>query len=66
MVLDGSFPLWDEFFAAHDDGSVEWPKIDSFHHTKEQLQWFYDRGCTWKKSELPSVQDCKAPSLNLL
>lgn len=52
MILDGSFPLYNEFIDAHDDDQPEggWPKIDSYHHTPKQLQWFYDRGCTWKKS----------------
>jgi hypothetical protein len=53
MVLEGSFPLYNEFIDAHEDDKPEggWPKIDSYHHTEKQLQWFYDRGCTWKKSE---------------
>lgn len=51
MILDGSFPLYNEFIDAHDDDQPEggWPKIDSYHHTEKQLQWFYDRGCKWKK-----------------
>ena len=53
MVLDGSFALYNEFIDAHehDKPADGWPTIDSFHHTDAQLQWFYDRGCTWKKSE---------------
>jgi hypothetical protein len=53
MVLEGSFPLYNEFIDAHEDDKPEggWPKIDSYHHSEKQLQWFYDRGCTWKKSE---------------
>ncbi|KAJ9113859.1 hypothetical protein QFC19_000052 [Naganishia cerealis] len=53
MILDGSFPLYNEFFDAHEDDQPEggWPKFDSYHHTAKQLQWFYDRGCTWKKGQ---------------
>ena len=50
MVLAGSFPLYKEFFEAHAHEEPEggWPKVDSYHHTPSQLQWFYDRGCTWQ------------------
>ncbi|KAJ9101873.1 hypothetical protein QFC21_003213 [Naganishia friedmannii] len=56
MILDGSFPLYNEFIDAHVDDQPEggWPKIDSYHHTPKQLQWFYDRGCTWKKVNAPA------------
>jgi hypothetical protein len=50
MVLSGSFPLYKQFFEehAHEEPEGGWPKIDSYHHTPSQLQWFYDRGCEWK------------------
>lgn len=50
MVLEGSFSLYKEFFDSHDHDQPEggWPTYDSYHHTESQLQWFYDRGCTWK------------------
>jgi hypothetical protein len=53
MVLQGSFPLYNEFFEAHEHEAPEggWSWNDSYHHTPSQLQWFYDRGCTWKKIE---------------
>ena len=53
MVLEGSYPLYNEFFEAHEHEAPEggWKWIDSYHHTESQLQWFYDRGCTWKKVE---------------
>jgi len=53
MVLNGSFELYNEFFEAHEheqpaDG---WSFRDSHRHSESQLQWFYDRGCTWHKIE---------------
>jgi ectoine hydroxylase-related dioxygenase (phytanoyl-CoA dioxygenase family) len=53
MILQGSYPLYSEFFAAHEHeappGGWEWK--DSYHFTESQLKWFYDRGCEWKKVE---------------
>jgi len=48
MVLRGSFPLYKELFTTHSPPPEGWPTADSYHHTPEQLQWFYDRGCTWE------------------
>jgi ectoine hydroxylase-related dioxygenase (phytanoyl-CoA dioxygenase family) len=53
MVLENSLPLFSEFVAAHEHeapaGGWEWK--DSYHYTPSQLQWYYDRGCEWKKVE---------------
>jgi hypothetical protein len=51
MVLEGSFALFNEFFDEHEDQQPEggWPTEDFYPHTIEQIQWFYDRGCQWKK-----------------
>ena len=54
MVLENSLPLYNEYFETHGhlapEGGWEWK--DSYHFAQQdQLQWFYDRGCTWKKVE---------------
>jgi hypothetical protein len=53
MVLEGSLPLYNEFFESHEHQAPEggWDWKDSYHHKPEQLEWFYERGCTWKKVE---------------
>jgi ectoine hydroxylase-related dioxygenase (phytanoyl-CoA dioxygenase family) len=53
MVLEGSFPLYNEFFETHEhEAPAEgWTWRDSHHFTKEQEQWFLERGCKWKKVE---------------
>ncbi|WWC71969.1 uncharacterized protein I206_105928 [Kwoniella pini CBS 10737] len=53
LVLEGSFELYNEFFEIHDkDAPPEgWSWRDSFLPTNDQLQWFYDKGCKWKKIE---------------
>jgi len=53
MVLEGSFPLYNEFFETHEhEAPAEgWTWRDSHHFTSEQEKWFLDRGCTWKKVE---------------
>lgn len=53
MVLEGSFPLYNEFFETHEQDKPEagWTWRDSHHFTKEQEQWFLERGCKWKKVE---------------
>jgi len=53
MVLEGSFPLYNEFFETHEhEAPAEgWTWRDSHHFTPEQEKWFLDRGCTWKKVE---------------
>jgi len=53
MVLEGSFPLYTEFFETHEHEAPEggWSERDSYHFNEEQMQWFYDRGCKWKKIE---------------
>lgn len=55
MVLEGSLPLYNEYFETHEHLKPEggWGWRDSYHFNKvdDQLQWFYDRGCTWKKVE---------------
>jgi hypothetical protein len=50
-VLEGSFALYTEFFEAHDhekpaDG---WSWNDGHGYDERHMQWFYDRGCKWKK-----------------
>jgi len=55
MVLEGSLPLYNEYFETHEKEFMPkegWTWRDSYHFAAEgQLQWFYDRGCTWKKVE---------------
>ena len=53
MVLEGSFPLHNEFFETHEDDAPAdgWSLLDSYHYTEKQLEWFYERGCKWKKIE---------------
>jgi len=53
MVLEDSMPLYNEFFETHEDEAPEggWGWRDSYHFKESQLQWFYDRGCKWKKVE---------------
>ncbi|KAK6909542.1 hypothetical protein I203_103563 [Kwoniella mangroviensis CBS 8507] len=53
LVLEGSFQLYNEFFETQEqDAPPEgWSWRDSFVPTDEQMQWFYDRGCKWKKIE---------------
>ncbi|WVW86105.1 hypothetical protein I302_108144 [Kwoniella bestiolae CBS 10118] len=53
MVLEGSFELYNEFFETHEqDAPPEgWSWRDSFVPSDEQIQWFYDRGCKWRKVE---------------
>lgn len=53
MVLEGSFPLYNEFFETHEHEAPEggWKWIDSYHFTADQVQWFMDKGCKWKKVE---------------
>ncbi|GFZ48428.1 hypothetical protein JCM24511_06176 [Saitozyma sp. JCM 24511] len=51
VVLDGSLPLFAEYFACHDAPDGGWPQADWFRHSEETLQWFYDRGCKWVKVE---------------
>ena len=56
MVLEGSFELYNAFFESHEDDAPPggWDEKDSYQFKKEQLQWFYDRGCTWRKIEAGS------------
>jgi hypothetical protein len=51
MVLEGSLPLYNEFFETHDPPANGWSWKDNYVHTKEQVQWFLDRGCKWVKVE---------------
>lgn len=53
MVLEGSFQLYNQFFESHEDDAPPggWSWKDSYHYKTEQLQWFYDRGCKWRKIE---------------
>lgn len=53
MVLNGSLPLYNEFFESHEADAPPggWTFRDSHHFTEAQLQWFYDRGCKWHKVE---------------
>jgi ectoine hydroxylase-related dioxygenase (phytanoyl-CoA dioxygenase family) len=51
VVLDGSLPLFAEYFACHDAPDGGWPQADWFRLSEETLQWFYDRGCKWVKVE---------------
>lgn len=51
MVLDGSYQLFNDFFAAHPQlkGPDGWSDMDFFAMPDEVMQWFYDRGCVWRK-----------------
>jgi hypothetical protein len=51
MVLDGSFTLYNEFFDSHKYQAPEggWNPVDFHSFSTEDLHWFYERGCTWKK-----------------
>lgn len=53
MVLENSLPLFNAFFESHEDDAPPegWTMKDSYHFKESQLQWFYDRGCKWKKVE---------------
>lgn len=54
MVLEGSTPLFEQFFKEHQDLMPEggWNTGDWYDHKNDSsLQWFYDRGCKWKKVE---------------
>jgi hypothetical protein len=52
-VLDGSFGLFNEFFETHEHEAPEggWSLRNNHHYTDSQLQWFFDRGCSWIKVE---------------
>lgn len=53
MVLEGSFPLYNEFFETHENEAPAegWTWRDSHHFEEHQIKWFLERGCTWKKVE---------------
>ncbi|WWC88322.1 uncharacterized protein L201_003230 [Kwoniella dendrophila CBS 6074] len=54
MILDGSFPLYKQYFEEHEHlkpSADGWNWIDSYSYPEETLQWFYDKGCKWKKLE---------------
>lgn len=53
MVLQNSFPLYNEFFETHEHQAPPggWLWRDSYHFTSEQIDWFLAKGCTWKKIE---------------
>ena len=53
MVLEGSLPLYNEFFETHENEAPPsgWDWKDSYHHTPKQVEWFLERGCKWKKVE---------------
>ena len=51
MVLEGSLPLYTEFFETHDPPAAGWSWRDNYVHTEAQVKWFTDRGCKWVKVE---------------
>lgn len=51
MVLEGSLALFNQFFETHTPPDGGWTTHDSHHFSEEDMQWFYDRGCTWLKVE---------------
>jgi len=53
MVLENSLPLFNAFFESHEDDAPPegWSMKDSYPFSEKQLEWFYERGCTWKKVE---------------
>ncbi|WVF69116.1 hypothetical protein IAT40_003890 [Kwoniella sp. CBS 6097] len=52
-VLEGSLPLYNEFFDTHADQKPAegWSWKDSHSFTEKDLEWFYARGCKWHKIE---------------
>ncbi|KAK8858894.1 hypothetical protein IAR55_003125 [Kwoniella newhampshirensis] len=53
MVLEGSTPLYSEFFEAHIDQRPAdgWSWMDGHGFSPEDLKWFEARGCKWRKVE---------------
>jgi hypothetical protein len=53
MVLEGSTALFEEYFRTHEERmpAEGWPTADWWGHDEAHLDWFYERGCTWKKVE---------------
>ncbi|KAL3965648.1 phytanoyl- dioxygenase protein [Purpureocillium lilacinum] len=51
-VLNGSAPLFEQYFKEHTQPDGGWIKRDLFDWTDEQLQWFKDRGCEWMKPNM--------------
>ncbi|GMK59661.1 hypothetical protein CspeluHIS016_0802670 [Cutaneotrichosporon spelunceum] len=53
MVLEGSTSLFEEYFRTHEHLMPEegWPTVNWWMHEAAHLDWFYARGCTWKKVE---------------
>ncbi|WRT66716.1 uncharacterized protein IL334_003679 [Kwoniella shivajii] len=53
MVLDGSFPLYNQYFDEHEHlkPSDGWNWMDSFAYPEETLKWFEEKGCKWIKIE---------------
>ncbi|KAK6907864.1 hypothetical protein I203_101865 [Kwoniella mangroviensis CBS 8507] len=53
MILDGSFPLYNQYFEEHQHlkPSDGWDWRDSYSYPEETLEWFYSKGCKWVKIE---------------
>lgn len=53
MVLESSLPLYATFFDTHPElePTEGWPERDFFMFREEDIKWFEERGCKWKKVE---------------
>ena len=53
MVLEGSFSLYSQFFEEHEGDAPPqgWSWRDNHQFSEKDLEWFYERGCKWKKIE---------------
>lgn len=51
-VMDGTAPLFEQYFSEHAAPEGGWTKRDGFDWTDETLQWFKDRGSTWLKPSM--------------
>lgn len=53
MVLESSLPLYATFFDTHPElePTEGWPERDFFMFREEDIKWFEEPGCKWKKVE---------------
>jgi hypothetical protein len=50
--MDGTAPLFEQYFREHAAPEGGWTKRDGFDWTDETLQWFKDRECAWLKPSM--------------
>ncbi|KAI8312068.1 hypothetical protein K4K59_006424 [Colletotrichum sp. SAR11_240] len=48
-VMDGSAPLFEQYFKEHTPPEGGWIKRDLFNWDDQTLKWFEERGCRWLK-----------------